>query len=195
MTEAQRMARGEDIVESSGGEISFSTPFEDVPSRVNANGVIMWLRPIGEARTYAFWRKFSFPPNVRVSFPSTGPHFMDCTNKVRGVMNFIYLPEIHIREGLRFPFPPLIHQFLHFTRFHPVLVYVNIIRVLLGVCVHNMKYEVRLGLKEVLYSYFLKRHNLGRYYLIVDDKALQLVTNLPTISKNKPQCSVLLFGD
>ena len=186
MTEAQRMARGEGIVESSGGEISSSTPFEDVPSRVNANGVITWLRPVGEARTYAFWRQFSFPPNVRVSFPSIGPHFMDRTNEVRGVMNFIYLPEIHISEGLRFPLPSLIHQFLHFTRFHLVHVYVNIIRVLLGVCVLNRKYEVRLGLKEVLYSYFLKRHNLGRYYLFVDDKALQLVTNLPTISKNKP---------
>ena len=54
MTEAQRMARGEDIVESSGGKIMSSTMFEDVPSRVNANGVITWLRPVGEARTYGF---------------------------------------------------------------------------------------------------------------------------------------------
>ena len=90
------MAREEDIVESCVGEISSSTSFEDVPSRVNANGVITWLRPVGEARTYAFWRKFSFPPNVQVSFPSTGPHFMDCTNEDRGVMNFIYWPKIHI---------------------------------------------------------------------------------------------------
>ena len=103
------MARGEDIVESSVGEISSSTLFEDVPSRVNANGVITWLRPVEEARTYAFWRKFSFPPNVRVSFPSTRPHFMDRTDEDRGVMNFIYWLEIHISEGLRFPLLPLIH--------------------------------------------------------------------------------------
>ena len=70
----------------------------------------------------------------------------------------------------------------------------NIIRVLLGVCVLNRKYEVRLGLEEVIYTYSLKRHNLGRYNLIVEDKLVQLVTNLPTTSKNKPRGNVLLFG-
>ena len=67
----------------------------------------------------------------------------------------------------------------------------NIIRVFLGVCVLNKKYE--LGLEEVIYTYSLKRHNLGRYNLIVEDKSIQLVTNLPTSSKNKPQGNVLLF--
>ena len=51
-----------------------------------------------------------------------------------------------------------------------------------------------LGLEEVLYSCSLKHHNLGRYYLIVDDKVIQPVTNLPTTSKNKSQGNVLLFG-
>ena len=54
------------------------------------------------------------------------------------------------------------------------------IRVLLGVCVLNCKYDVNLGLEEVLYAYSIKRHKLGRYYLVVDAKSLQLVTNLPT---------------
>ena len=70
----------------------------------------------------------------------------------------------------------------------------NIICVLLGVCVLNRKYEVGTGLEEVLYSYSLKRLNLGRYYLVANDKALQLVTNLPTTSKNKPWGNVLLFS-
>ena len=69
----------------------------------------------------------------------------------------------------------------------------DIVRVLLGMCVPNRKYEVCLGLEEVLYSYSLKCHNLWRYYLVFDDKALQLVTNLHTTSKNKPQGSMLLF--
>ena len=54
MTEAQRMARGEDNVESGMDESSSSTSFEDVPSRVDADGVITWLRPVGEARADAF---------------------------------------------------------------------------------------------------------------------------------------------
>ena len=107
-------------------------------------------------------------------------------------MNFIYWPEIHISEGLRSPPPPppLIHY--HFTRIHSTHTHMNIIRVLLGVCVLNKKYE--LGLEEVIYTYSLKRHNLGRYNLIVEDKSVQLVTNLPTTSKNKPMGNVLLFG-
>ena len=70
----------------------------------------------------------------------------------------------------------------------------NIICVLLGVCILNHKYEVRFGLEEVLYAYSLKRHKLRRYYLVVDAKLLQLVTNLPTTSKNKPHGNLLLFG-
>ena len=51
-----------------------------------------------------------------------------------------------------------------------------------------------LGLEEVLYTYSLKRHNLGRYYFVFEDKSLQLVTNLTITSKKKTQCNVLLFG-
>ena len=109
-------------------------------------------------------------------------------------MNFIYWSDVHISEGLRFPLPPLVQLLFHFTRLHPIHTHVNIICVLLGVSVLNRKYEVCLGLKEVLYAYSLKRQNLGRYYLVVDAKLLQLVTNyLPTTSKNKPKGNVLLF--
>ena len=70
----------------------------------------------------------------------------------------------------------------------------NIICVLLGVCILNRKYDVRLGLEEVLYEYFIKRHKLRRYDLVANAKSLQLVTNLPNTSKDKPQGNVLLFG-
>ena len=119
---------------------------------------------------------------------------MACTDGDQGVMNSIYWLEIHINKGLRFPIHPLIHQFLHFTRLHPVHIHVNIIRVLMGVCVLNRKHRVNLGLKDVLYAYTFKRHNLGRYYPIADAKSLHLVTNLPTTSKNKPQGNVFLLG-
>ena len=140
-----------------------------------------------------FGGNFLSLPMSGVSFPSSGPRFVDRMDEDQGGMNFIYWSEIHISEGLRFTLLPLIHQFLHFTRLYPVHVHVNIIRVLLVVCVLNRKYEVRLGLEKVLYSYSLTHHNLGKYYLVVDNKALQLVTNLPTISKNKPHGYVLLF--
>ena len=58
----------------------------------------------------------------------------------------------------------------------------------------NRKQGLHLGLEEVLYAYSFKRHNLGKYYLVVDAKSLHLVTNLLNTSKNKPQGNVLLFG-
>ena len=111
---------------------------------------------------------------------------MDYTDGDMGGMNSIYWPEIHISEGLRFSLPLLIYQFLHFTQLHLAHVHMNIIRVLLGVCVLNIQYELRMGLEEVLYAYTLKRHNLRRYYFFADAKLLHLVTNLPITSKNKP---------
>ena len=69
-----------------------------------------------------------------------------------------------------------------------------IIHVLLGVCVLNRQYDVRLDLEEVLYAYTIKRHNLGKYYFVFDSRSLQLVTNLPDTSKNKPQGNVLMLG-
>ena len=103
----------------------------------------------------------------------------------------MYWPEVHISEGLRFPLPPLVHRFFHFTRLHT---HMNMIRVFLGVCVLNCKYDVCLGLEEVLYAYSIKRHKFERFYLVAEARSLQLVTNLPNTSKNKPQGNVLFFG-
>ena len=164
------MASRGDNVGSRVDEEPPSTLYREVLSRVDATGVITWLRPVREFRADAFWKKFSFPSYVRVSFSLLGPQFVACMDGDRGIMNSIYWLEIHISKGLRFPIHPLIHQFLHFTRLHPVHIHVNIIRVLMGVCVLNRKHGVNLGLKDVLYAYTFKGHNLGRYYPIADAK-------------------------
>ena len=145
-----------------GEEPPLSPPaFGEVLSLTDPNGVITWLKHVGEPRANAFWRKYSFPPQVRFAFPSSSSQFAACTNMVLGQMNCIYWPKIHISEGLRFPLPPLIHQFLHYTQIHPVYVHVNIIRVLLRVCVLNKRPGLRLGLEKVLFSYSFKWHKLG----------------------------------
>ena len=85
-------------------------------SHADAKGVITSLRPVGESRANVFWKIFSFPPHVRVSFSTSGPQFVACTNRDLGVMNFIYCPKIHISEGLRLPLPPsLTVSTLHLT--------------------------------------------------------------------------------
>ena len=67
------------------------------------------------------------PPQVQVSFSPASPQFVTCMDEDRGEMNSIYWPKIHIGKGLWFPLPTLVHQFLHYTRVHPVHVHVNIV--------------------------------------------------------------------
>ena len=88
--DTHRMARGEDNVGRCVDEDPPSTSAKEVPSHVDANGVMMWLRPVGESRADAFWKKFSFPPKARVSFPSLGPQFLNWMEEDWGGMNFIY---------------------------------------------------------------------------------------------------------
>ena len=50
-----------------------STLYGEVLLRGDAIVVITWLRPVGESRADALWKKFSFPSYVYVSFSSSGP--------------------------------------------------------------------------------------------------------------------------
>ena len=79
------------------------------PSCIDVVGVITWLKPVEEARADAFSKKYSLPPNIRVSFPSSRAQFVTSMEEDRGRMNFMYWLEVHINEGLRFPLPPLVH--------------------------------------------------------------------------------------
>ena len=126
------MVGGEVDLGSYADEEISSSFFEDVPSRVDVV-VFIRLRLVGEAPAYAFWKIYSFPPNVWVSFPSLSSHFTTYTEEDRGGMNsmYMYWLEVHISEGLRFPLPPLVHQFFYFTHLHPIHTHVSIIRVLL----------------------------------------------------------------
>ena len=47
--------------------------FGEVLSRADANKVLTWLRPTRKPQADAFWKRFSFPPQVRVYFSSSGP--------------------------------------------------------------------------------------------------------------------------
>ena len=84
------MARGEDNVGSHVNEGPSLTSSEDVPSHVDTTGVITWTRPVEEFWAYTFWKKFSFPLNVRFLFSSSRPHFPNCTKEDWGRMNLIY---------------------------------------------------------------------------------------------------------
>ena len=69
------MAKGEDNAGRRVDEDLPSTSAKEVPLCADATRVITWLRLVGESKADAFWKKFPFPPNVWVSFPSLGPQF------------------------------------------------------------------------------------------------------------------------
>ena len=92
------MTSGEDNMGSREEKCSSSTFSDDALLLVIATGVITLLRLIREPEVDTFWKKFSFPPNFWVSFPSSGSHFVDCTEEDCGGINFIYWLMIHISE-------------------------------------------------------------------------------------------------
>ena len=58
----------------------------------------------------------------------------------------------------------------------------------------NGLHGLHIKLKEILYVYTFKRHNLGKYYFVANTRPLQLVVNLHNLSKNKPQGNIVIFG-
>ena len=80
----QTMARGEDNVGSRVDEGLSLTSYENLSSHVDTAGVITWFRPVEESKADKIWKKFSFLPNVWVSFSLSGPRFAACTEEKRG---------------------------------------------------------------------------------------------------------------
>ena len=109
-------------------------------------------------------------------------------------MNYIYWLEIHISEGLRFPLPLLVHQFLHFTKIYLVYVHMNLIRVLLKVSVLNKKPCLNIGLEEVLYITSLSDGSSGDIisFLMPNRSNWLPICRIPAKTSLKV---VLLFGD
>ena len=87
------MATGRDNLTSSRDEASSTSSSRlsrDILSRVDAYGTLTRLKLVEQARADAFWKRFSFPPQIRVSFSTSGLQFVACTDKDRDAMNFIY---------------------------------------------------------------------------------------------------------
>ena len=142
-----------------------------------------------DARVVEFEKKYCLP-QVRVRFPSSLYDVEDTSTTLR-VTNEVYWLKIHIMEGLRFPFPTLVHEFLHYTQIHPTNIHVNVILVLLGASILNLRRKLDLGLEELLFIYSLKRHPNGCYFLMADAKPIQIITNLPDMTKHKAKSFVV----
>ena len=116
------------------------------------------------------------------------------TSVALGETNEVFWPKIHITERLRFPFPALVHQFFQYMRIHPVYVHVNVIRVLRGVSILNLRHNLNLGVRGPFVHLFSKKHPSGRFFFMIDAKPVKIATNLPGTTKHKAKSLVIISG-
>ena len=73
-----------------------------------------------------------------------------------GEHNAVFFTQEHLIDGLCFPVPAIVKQFLHFTRVSLALIHPNTIRILTGCSVLNFLYQLDLSLIEICFAYFLR---------------------------------------
>ena len=108
--------------------------------------------------------------------------------------NAISFAKEQFNAGLRFPLPSLFKEFLHFTQIPPAYIHPNIVRVLMGCSVLSLLYNLDLSLLEVLFVYSLKKGKNDIFSMAADLPSLQLVTELPDLTKGGAKGHVLVPG-
>ena len=111
-----------------------------------------------------------------------------------GEHNGVFFTPEHLIEGLHFPMPTIVKQFLHFTRAPPALIHPNVIRILIGSCVLNHLYQLDLSLVEIFLIYFLSMGPGGRMSISVLSPRLQIVNGLPDSPKMEAKGALLVRG-
>ena len=108
--------------------------------------------------------------------------------------NAIYFTKEQFNVGLRFPFPSIFKQFLHYTQIPPAYIHPNIVRVLMGCSILNMLFNLDLFLLEVLFVYTLKKGKKDIFSMFAHIPSLQLVMGLPDSNKGGAKGHVLVRG-
>ena len=115
-------------------------------------------------------------------------------NTVGGDVNAMFFTQEQLVDGVRFPVPALVKQFLHFIRVPPALVHPNVIRILTGCCVLNLLYQLDLSLVEVFFAYTLRVAQGGRMSMSAQSPGLLFVTGLPDSPKSEAKGVILVRG-
>lgn len=96
--------------------------------------------------------------------------------------------------GLRFPFPSLFRQFLHFTKISPSFLHPNAVRVLMGCTILDMLFHLDLSLLEILFIYTMKMSGKRIFNLSAHIPSFQLVTGLSDSTKGATKGYVVVSG-
>ena len=108
--------------------------------------------------------------------------------------NAIFFTKEQFNAGLWFPLPSLFKEFLHFTQIPPTYIYPNMVRVLMGCSILSMLFNLDLSLLEILFIYLIKKAKNNIFSFVACLPSLQLVTNLPDLTKGAAKGHVLVKG-
>ena len=137
-----------------------------------------------------FRDRFCIPNGVIVEF--LDEEEVVSTEKVEG--RTITFSKEQFNAGLRFPLPALFKEFLHFSQIPPAFIHPNIVRVLMGCSIINMLFNLDLSLLEVLFVYSLKKGKNDIFNMSAHLPSLQLVTELPDLTKGGAKGYVVVRG-
>ena len=109
------------------------------------------------------WRyMYKIPSSVEIRVPTTYER-VDWV-----VLGWVMIYELMLNDGMRFPIPQLIRDVCDHYEIAPSQLMPNAWRVLMSLESLSIRHEVKCGLREVMFSYYLKEHdtNKGMFKLI-----------------------------
>ncbi|RVX08343.1 hypothetical protein CK203_017749 [Vitis vinifera] len=148
-------------------------------------------KPTDKLSVKEFRDRFCIPNGVIVEFLNEGEDVVS-TEKAEG--RAITFSKEQFNAGLRFPLPALFKEFLHFSKIPPAFIHPNIVRVLMGCSIINMLFNLDLTLLEVLFLYSLKKGKNDIFSISAHLPSLQLVTELPDLTKGGAKGHVVVRG-
>ena len=108
--------------------------------------------------------------------------------------NAIFFTKEQFNARLLFPLPSLFKEFIHFTQIPPAYIHPNVVWVLMGCSILSKLFDLDLSLLEVLFVYSLKKGKNGIFSMVAYLPSLQLVTELPDLTKGGAKGHVLVRG-
>ncbi|PON54255.1 hypothetical protein PanWU01x14_196450 [Parasponia andersonii] len=130
-----------------------------------ASGQNQELHPVVDSELDSLRRQLCLPGGVmlqRVEGPVDW-YRHPCAPKGSIILGRKYL------DWLRFPLPPLVHQFFALTRIHPMQLNANGVMILMGLSTLSVLYNLHIDLDVVFYAYKLtlipKKSSYPTFYL------------------------------
>ena len=120
---------------------------------------------------------------------SDGPAFSTV-----GEADNTYFTQEQFVVGLSFPILSLVKQFLHVTQALPVLIHLNIFRIIISCSVLNFLYQLDISLVEICFIYTLKLRTGGWLSMMAHSPRLQFVIGLSYSPKTEVKGVVLVRG-